>query len=282
MKYKSIFSKQAAAPNVSDNPPYSIPDVIIPQISVYDDLVDKEFHQQIWKYLLDQKWHHKWASPPDELQVYRPSDWDDSWINAITVRRGVSQPRTLFASDEHSLQQLHPLIYQLWEKINQRLDNKWTIAGVPEGSYYKDYPCPATQDPNMRQGWRVYANASMHDLISGNGYAHRDNKDLHDDKTATIIWMASPVWYPSWGGELVFYPEDHEGVTGDHQQFNSGDQQQRNFRIGWADEGKIVSLKPNRLLVYDGRTLHSSTATRHRYNTELQRRIVFRARLKDD
>jgi hypothetical protein len=34
--------------------------------------------------------------------------------------------------------------------------------------------------------------------------------------------------------------------------------QNRNFNIGWADEGKIVSPKPGRIVIYDGRTLHTT------------------------
>jgi len=280
MKYQSIIDKRTKSYS-GQEPPYSIPGIHLPKIDVYDDLVSDKFHQVVWDYLLNSQWHHKWVSPPDELQLYKPSDWDDSWINSLTIRRTLTQPRALFASDEYSLKTHHPIIYHLWKKINNRLDNKWTIAGIPEGTHFKDYPCPPTQDPALKPGWRVYANASPHDMICGNGYIHRDNKDLLDEKTATIIWMASPKWYPSWSGEIVFYPEDPEGLTGDYQQFNSETQQQRKFQIGWPDSGKLVSLKPNRLLVYDGRTLHSTNSSKNMNNTEFHRRIVFRARLKE-
>lgn len=265
----------------SNNPPYSIPGVHLPNIEVYDDLLDKDTHQQLWEYLISQVWHHQWSfSTKPELQIYRPIDWDDSWINSLTVRQGLSMPRTLFASDESSLQKKHPIVWELWNSINKRLDNQYEIAGTPEGAKWKDYPCPEPVDPNLSKGWRVYANASIHSGINGNGYVHRDTSNLSDETTVTIIWMASPVWYPSWGGEIMFYPEDPAGLTGDHQQFNTTGTQQRNFQIGWQDGGRTVSLKPNRLLVYDSRALHSTMSTNHIFNTELHRRIVFRARLK--
>jgi hypothetical protein len=281
-KFKSIKQPYpSSVPHKSTNPPYSIAGVDLPNIEVHDDLVDKDTHQKIWEYLIGQLWHHQWSpSAEPELQIYRPNDWDDSWINSLTVRQNLSMPRTLFASDETSLQKNHSIIWQLWNSINTRLDNRYEITGTPEGIRWKDYPCPDPANSTLSKGWRVYANAGMHGGISSNGYIHRDTNNLSDENTATIIWMASPVWYPSWGGEIMFYPEDPEGFTGDHQQFNTGMQQQRNFQIGWQDGGRTVSLKPNRLLVYDGRTLHSALSTTHHYNTEPHRRIVFRARLK--
>jgi hypothetical protein len=162
------------------------------------------------------------------------------------------------------------------------LDNKYEITGHPEGMYFDKHPIPEPADSNLSKGWRVYANATMHDMISMSGFPHRDTPKLEDDTTVTILYVANPTWYPSWGGEIQFFPEDPDGLTGDHQQFNQPDkhEQSRNYNVGWADEGKQVSLKPNRLIVYDGRTLHLTNPSRRRYNSELSRRVVFRARLK--
>jgi hypothetical protein len=125
----------------------------------------------------------------------------------------------------------------------------------------------------------VYANATVHDAITYQGYVHRDTHDLSDNTTVTILWIASLEWYPSWGSELILYPEDHEGATGDHQQFNNGQsQQRRNFQIGWQDEGKMICMRPNRLIIYDGRTLHSTQPSRHRHNSIRNMRVAFRAR----
>lgn len=264
------------------NPPYSIPGVHLPEIRVFDDIVDVEFQKQVYNYLLDQVWHQAWPSIEGEVQLYKPSSDDESWINAAVVPRTVNMPRCVFASDEASLQKRHPLIWELWTKINNVLDNKYEITGHPEGMYFDKQPIPEPADPNLSAKWRVYANASVHDLISLGGFPHRDTPDLSDDTTVTILWVANPVWYPSWGGEIQFYPEDPNGTTGDHQQFNQHGkhEQNRNYNVGWADEGKQVSLKPNRLIVYDGRTLHSSGPTKRRYNSEMSRRVAFRARLK--
>jgi hypothetical protein len=261
-------------------PPYSVTDATLLPISVYDDVVDPSLHQEIYNYLLDQAWFIPWAAPQSQLRIYKPSNWDDSWSSLAEFEIAPGQPRCLFGSDESSIETAHPLIWNLWQKINARLGNCYELTGVPEGMAWKDRVCPTPADPALDIGWRVYANATIHAKLNHGCYVHRDNIGLADDTSATIIWMANPEWYPSWGGEIMFYPEDPEGSTGDHQQFNEGRQQQRNYQIGWLDQGKVVSLKPNRLLVYDGRSLHASAPTRNYNNNQLHRRVVFRARLK--
>lgn len=258
----------------------SIPGVHLPPIDIHDNLLEQDLHYRLWDYLERSEWHHVWHEIGGELQVYRPCD-GDSWINGASIRRTLSQPRALFGSNETSLQRHHPLVYELWCRINERLGNQWSISGIIEDMHL-DAPAPDTEDPDLETGWRVYANATPHDLISLGGYIHRDNKNLTDDSTATIIWVANKEWYPSWGGELMTYPEDPDGLTGDYQQFNSPifHQQKRGFHIGWADEGKLISLRPNRLICMDSRTLHATTPSRRRWNDQPIRRFVFRARRK--
>jgi hypothetical protein len=264
----------------SNEPPFSIPGVHLPNIEVHDDLVDAKFHQAVYEYLLDQPWYIAWSGISGQLQIYKPNNWDDGWVQEGKLSREMELSRCAFGSDESSIKHKHPLIWQLWQKINERLGNKYTIAGTPEGMFWKDLKIPTPADPNLKTGWRVYANASPHIQLATGWNAHRDSTDLNDDSMVTIIWMASPEWYPSWGGEIYFYPEDPEGLTGDHQQFFRGIfNQNRNFRIGWPDEGRLVCLKPNRLLVYDSRTLHSKRPTNMVNNNQLHRRVVFRAKL---
>jgi hypothetical protein len=265
----------------SSTPPFNIPGVNLPNIEVHDDLLDPEFHLEVYNYLIDQPWYIAWCAVPGELQIHKPNTWDDSWVQSGLHHRQMELSRCMFGSDEASIEKKHPLIWKLWQKINQRLGDKYTIAGIPEGMFWKDVPVPATQDPALAPGWRVYANASPTAMVSHGWDVHRDNSNLLDETSVTIIWMASLEWYPTWGGEIHFYPEDPEGLTGDHQQFNIGAfRQNRNFQIGWPDEGRSVCLKPNRLLVYDGRALHGNRPTNTSNHNQLQRRIVFRARLK--
>lgn len=262
-----------------NNPPFSIPGVSMPHWEIHDDFVDPEFHKRVYEYLLQRTWHQCWSGIPLTLQLFKPGDWDTEWANQANQHPTVMQPRTMFGSDEDSTRKHHPIIGELWDVINAQLGNKYAITGAPEGMAWKDYPVPPTTDPTLDQGWRVYANGTRHDQLSLQGYVHRDNYRIHDDTSVTILWVASLEWYPSWGGEILLYPEDPNGSTGDHQQFNAGPgQQRRNFQIGWPDEGKMVCLRPGRLILYDGRTLHSAQPTRHRFNSIMNIRVAFRAR----
>jgi hypothetical protein len=261
------------------NPPYSIPGVTMPHWEIHDQAVSAELHKKVYDYLLTCRWHQKWSALPGELQLFRPGEWDDSWVNSAVIRRTLMQPRTLFGSDEASMKKRHPVIGELWDAINTNLGNAYAITGADEGMAWQEHPVPIPEDPNLSTGWRVYANGSVHDLLTLQGYVHRDNSNLGDENSVTMIWVSNLEWYPSWGGELMLYPEDPDGATGDHQQFNQGEaQQRRNYNIGWQDEGKMICFRPNRLIIYDGRTLHSTQPTRRRYNTTMIMRVVFRAR----
>lgn len=259
----------------------NIPNCHLPKIEVFDNVINEKLHQKIWEYLNGIEWYQYWHDLPGELQIHRPRD-GDSWINAASIHRTLAMPRSPLASDESSLKSVHPLIHLLWLEINKFLGNQYEITGPTEGMIW-DLPCPPTADPELKQGWRVYANATVHDNIALGGHVHRDNPDLLDETSFTIIWIANTEWYPTWGGHLLFYPEDHGGTTGDHQQFEtSWIAQNRSFNIGWPDDGRMVTLRPNRLLVYDSRALHSANPTTRRWNCDVIRRVVFRARLRPD
>lgn len=266
----------------------------MPHWEVHDNFIDLEFHREVYQYLLNSYWVQTWAGLETETQVYRPNDWDDSWANAAGVRRTLAQPRTFFGSDEASIKNNHPVIWELWNRINAQLDNRYAITGHPEGASMHDLAldkigdkivdptwaaCPDPEDSTLEKGWRVYANATPHDIIALGGYAHRDTPDLSDETSVTILWIANEEWYPSWGSELMLFPEDPDGDTGDHQQFHLGNLvQRRNFNIGWPDEGKLICMRPGRLILYDGRTLHGTNPSKHRWNVFPNRRVAFRAR----
>lgn len=278
-KYTSKIIERPPRMALNNEYPPSIPGVVMPHYEIHDDWIDDAFRQKVHDYLMNRKWCQVWTDLHAEMQFYKPADFDEGWINAAMHQRKLHQPRTLFGSDLSSIEKLHPIIAELWHKINKQLGGNYEITGCPEGQAWKDYPCPTPSDPNLSTGWRVYANASPHDLISCQGYIHRDTPDVFDDSTVTILFVTTKEWYPSWGGEIFLYPEDPSGASGDHQQFNNGiAQQNRAFQIGWPDDGKVVSLKPGRLICYDGRTLHSTQPTRHRYNTEMSMRVAYRAR----
>jgi hypothetical protein len=246
-------------------------------IEVYDDVVDKALQTKVWDYLQKQIWHQKWV-PKEEQRVlyYRPEEDGLKWMLPKAMHMSSTLHRCVLASDEDSLKKLHLPIYILWQQINRALGNKYRLTGIPEGMHDHETAIPETTDPDLTPGWRAYVNAKHNLQIDGDGYPHRDCPFLDQDSYVTMLYVVNTEWYPSWGGELKFYPDDPEGITGDHQQFNSRGQQERGFNIGWLDKGRIVSPVPNRLVVYDGRCLHTSLATNNQKFTPLMR-VAFRA-----
>lgn len=230
-------------------------------IDVYDDIVNTSVQTTARSYLQKQIWHQMWT-PKEEFRVlyYRPEE-GINWMLPKAMHASSSMHRCTLASDEDSLKKLHLPIYILWQQINKALGNKFKLAGLPEGMWDHETVPPEPTDPELAPGWRIYANARHNIQVCGNSYPHRDSPYLDRDDLVTMLYVVNAEWYPSWGADLRFYPDDPEGVASDHQQFNGHNQQQRGFNIGWLDKGRIVSPVPNRLVVYDGRCLHATTAS---------------------
>ena len=191
--------------------------------------------------------------------------------------------RACFASDEPSLKKNHPIIWKLWQSINLALGDRYVIEGYPEGMAVPEsdpfWTAPATENPELEQGWRVYANGQLDETIKRSHGVHRDTIDLNDNQSRTILYVANLEWYPTWFGECVFYPDDPNGVSGDTQQFQKGYGQSRDFKVGWMDDGKIVSPVPGRIIDYDGRTLHTTRPTAV-WAPDIRKVIAFRVKLK--
>jgi hypothetical protein len=250
-------------------------------ISVHDGLINKSMQEKIWEYLQVQEWHTAWRPEPREFFKFSPSADPRTWLMPLVHTRESVMHRTVFSSDEPGLMKDHLPVYLLWKEINRRLDNQFELTGEPE---YMQEPvndqAPGTIDANLAPGWRCYANGVHNSDIMGPGYIHRDTINLADANSITMLYVANLEWYPSWAAEIRYYPNDPDGSTGDCQQFNTKGQQQRGFNIGWLDYGRIVSPVPGRVIVYDGRCLHATGASR----TPLAYpsiKIAFRARLKN-
>lgn len=253
-------------------------------IEVHDNLLSKENHKKIWDYVKGLSFFGTWQ-PEEQVNfsytLDSPKNPND-WMIYQSFGRTIQLHRSPLASDEHSLKSAHLPIYLLWKELNNKLDNRFEITGNPEGMR-SDIAIPVPKDPNLKVGWRTYINANYnsHAGHGGQGYVHRDTPLEHkDEKTVTMLYIANLEWYPSWAGELKFYPDDTDGVTGDHQQFNQGTAQKRDYNIGWLDQGQVVSPVPGRLIVYDGRCLHGTAPTGGPLETP-NIKIAFRARLKD-
>jgi len=247
-------------------------------IQVHDGLVPKDFQKELWEYLREQTWHVFWLAQketPGRLDRFKPKD--GYWARAWPVWPRAGFHRCCIATDENTLKDRHPIISTLWETINAGLDNQYEITGNPEEMYDREYSSKYGVDG---EGWRVYVNGTVGQINAGTWGPHRDTPNLEDDTSVTIIYCLNLEWYPRFGGEFIFFPEDPDGSTGDHQQFNVGAQQQRGFNIGWADKGRLVSPIPGRILVYDGRCLHTTYSPSTTSQSDPFWRVVFRARRK--
>lgn len=252
-------------------------------VQIHDNLIPIELRKEVWTYINNQKWYGSWKRPPIYTSEYVPSQ--GSFMKESHRIASLRMPtmwmhRACFASDEASLKKNHPILWDLWCKINSSLGNQYTITGSDEDMRLgidDGWKPPLPEDPNLPPGWRVYANGQLDESIKRSHGIHRDTIDVNDDTTRTILYVANLIWYPSWFAECVFYPDDIDNVTGDHQQYQKDFGQSRNFNIGWTDQGKIVSPVPGRIINYDGRTLHT-TRPAAIWAPDIRKTIAFRVR----
>jgi len=244
-------------------------------IKVIDDAVPETLRKQVWDYLLDQTWHIQYKQDKSvDSYVPREDGLNYPHLNPLAVQ-GTTMARIAFAADGKYLKAQHSIINTLWETINSALGGDYELTGYPEGMPGN---LPArTAVPGLEAGWRVYTNAQYQETIKHSHGIHRDTPDLNDASTATVLYVANLVWYPSWFAECVYYSDR---TTGDAQQFQQADTdaQRRNFDLGWAEQ--IVSPVPGRIVAYDGRTLHT-TRPAALWAREPRVIVAFRTRLKD-
>lgn len=253
-------------------------------VQTYDHVIPEDQRKEIWEYINKQKWYATWKPIGIRMYEYTPSNVPAGFIPGTNTRSpSMWMHRTCFASDEASLKKDHPIIWNLWEKINNHLGNQYTITGndedmscVPEDN--PNWQPPTPLDANLKAGWRVYTNGQLNEHVKRSHGIHRDTVDLADTTSRTILYVANLEWYPSWFSECIFYPDDHAGVTNDYQQFQENfSHQSLKFPVGWADEGKIVSPVPGRIIDYDGRILHTTRPTAI-WAKEIRKVIAFRVR----
>jgi hypothetical protein len=253
-------------------------------IKVYDDLVPKEIRLKIWNYLQQQTWHVKWRTMPvipEQIKRYKPAEGQTWLTQPVVIPSCGTFHRCCLAVDENHLKEKHPMIMALWNIINKSLNNEYEITGTPEDTADTDYDATMPADFNGdRKGWRVYVNGQYGNAAQGRWGSHRDTPNLEDETSVTIIYVATIDWYPRYGAELVYFPEDPDGVTRDHQQFAGNHQQQRNYNIGWADQGRMISPVPGRVIVQDGRALHSTNQPDNYITGTPMWKVIFRARRK--
>jgi hypothetical protein len=244
-------------------------------LDVIDNEIDFDLRQRVWNYLLDREYcvnhydqnHSNWYPREDRWHI---------------PRERPAALRCPLAWDEPSLERRAPVIYELWNKINGLLDNKFTIGGIPESMNYMTgiSPLQGITKSNGQPGaensaWRVYGDGMEKEYRARSKAVHRDNPFMDDDTAYTLVYFANLEWHPQLYGETLFHSNtaDTADFTGKYEQ-----DQPRNFPIG--DVENVVAPRPGRIMVWDSRYLHQIKPVAF-YAPENLLAISFRLKLAD-
>lgn len=238
------------------------------RIEQYDNLIPDDLRKRVWDHIQHQTFHatRKDKSYPEVGTIinYVPADGKKEYLdeNLPSVNNQYIH-RCVFGKVAEDLRTNHPVIAELWDTINSSFGNQFVINGDPEG----------IADDNWKMA-RVYVNAQPDETIKRSHAIHRDTVDLEEEKNFTILYYANLEWYPSWMAENIFYADDDS--TGDTQQFQKGWGQARDFGVGYPYA--LMSPTPGRVVVYDGRALHT-TKPAAPWAKEMRYAVVFRVKL---
>jgi hypothetical protein len=240
---------------------------------IHDDVINEQLQKEVWEYIQHQKFYasrkdRDYPNPGTILEYYPFENKKEYLDETLPSVNNQFMHRCIFGDNEMDLMN-HAPILKLWLNINKNLGNKFKIAGDPENI--------AIKAPKGRTGVtsRVYVNAQPEETIKRSHGIHRDTIDMNETKNYTLLYIANPEWYPSWFGENVFYEDDEQSL--DHQQYQKGFGQSRKFGIG--DPYAIIPPKPGRVILYDGRTLHTTKPTSS-WAKEMRYAVVFRIKTK--
>ena len=237
-------------------------------VETHDNLIEDKLQQQVWDYVQNQSFHSTRKDvpypKPGSIIWYKPIDGKKEYLDdTIPSVNNQYMHRCVFGNNEQDLEQ-HTPIKELWTAINTALGNKWTIDGDPEGIADR-----------INHTARVYVNAQPDETIKRSHGIHRDTVDLVSGVNYSLLYFANPVWYPTWMAENIFYSDDD--TTGDTQQFQKGRGQCRYFNVGWPFA--TISPLPGRVVVYDGRALHTTKPTAP-WAEAMRYAVVFRIKKK--
>lgn len=220
-------------------------------LSVHDHEIVPELSEEVYNYLLDSEYCVNFYDQPHSNYYPRDNKW-------VTPRNLPAAPRLPMAWDETSLEWRHPLIFKLWQHINNTLDNQYIINGVPEGMNYMVgiSPLSAIARPDGTQGragvgWRVFGDGQEHEFRARTKAVHRDSIYLDDPSYFTLLYFGNLEWHPQFYGETLFHSND--ATTGDFTGKFEQDQP-RNYPIG--DVENVVAPRPGRFMLFDSRYLH--------------------------
>lgn len=238
-------------------------------VQAIDNLIEDDLRWRVWDYIQNQSFHatRKDLSYPDPGSIiyYKPIENKKEWMDdSIPSVNNQYMHRCIFGADETELHQAHPIIEELWNKINSYFNNEFIIDGDPEGM--------AVKPPRVA---RVYVNAQPSETIKRSHGIHRDTIELDNENNFTILYIANLEWYPTWMAENIFYSDDES--THDTQQFQKGYGQSRGFHVGYPFA--LTAPAAGRVILYDGRTLHT-TKPAAPWAEHMRYAVVFRVRKK--
>lgn len=220
-------------------------------LTVIDNEIEFDLRDRVWKYLMSCEYcvnhydqsHSNWY--PGENRWHIPRNYPAAL-------------RCPFAWDDLSLSHRAPVVYELWNKINELVDNRFVIEGVPESMNYMTGISPlqgitkANGQPGAeKSAWRVYSDGMEKEYRARSKAVHRDNPYLDKDCYYTLVYFANLEWHPQLYGETLFHSNNAEtgDFTGKYEQ-----DQPRNFPIG--DIENVVAPRPGRIMYWDSRYLH--------------------------
>jgi hypothetical protein len=240
-------------------------------VQTIDGLIPDDLRWRVWEYIQNQSFHatRKDVQYPDPGSIiyYKPIENKKEWMDdSVPSVNNQYMHRCVFGITEQDLYNDHTVIQELWETINKHFDNEFIIDGDPEG----------IADSRMKYPYaNVYVNAQMSETIKRSHGIHRDTIELDKEGYYTLLYIANLQWYPTWMAENVFYSDDE--TTGDTQQFQKGFGQSRGFNVGYPYA--IVPPKEGRVILYDGRALHTTKPTAP-WADQMRYAVVFRIRRK--
>lgn len=240
---------------------------------IHDNVIPEEQRMEVWNYMrgLEHYAQMKDAKYPKGGTVvyYTPTDNKKEYLDqSLPSWNSQFMHRVVFGNNENDIEFRHRPISKLWKAINKHLGNRFEINGDKEGCWSKN-----TSGDHFA---RVYVNVQPNELIKRSHGVHRDTIKMDEEKNFTLLYLANPVWHPSWFGENIFYENDDP--TGDHQQFQKGWGQSRGFPVGYPYA--TIPTVPGRIVLYDGRTLHTTRPVAE-WAEEYRYSLVFRVRLKE-
>jgi hypothetical protein len=240
---------------------------------IHDHVVTSDLHRKVWYYIqgLEHYAMLKNSFDPKDRTVihYVPKENKQEYYNKdLPAWNNQFMHRVGFGLNEQEVQDKHPVIFELWNQINSHFGNKFVISGDEEDCYDRN-------NPYLMQ--RAYVNVQPKEEIKRSHGVHRDTVDLEQTDHFSLLYIPNPIWYPTWFGELMFYENDDS--FGDFQQFQKNRGQSRGFGVGHPFA--TIPTVPNRIVLWDGRMLHTTRPTAQGA-TQLRNSLIFRVSLKKE